>query len=71
MRFTLSAALSFARPLATTVARASAVALLTLLVVSCHSETTAPAIPKALEFNVQPANTDAVSSLRRLLVVRQ
>jgi hypothetical protein len=68
MRFTLSAALSFARPLASTVARASAVALLTLLVVSCHSETTAPAIPKALEFNVQPANTDAVSSLGSIKV---
>jgi len=68
MRSTLSAALSFVRPLATTVARASAVALLTLLVVSCHSETTAPAIPKALEFSVQPTNTDAVTSLGSIKV---
>ena len=63
MRSTLSAALSFARPLAVTVARASAGAFLTLLVVSCHSETTAPAIPKSLEFSVQPLNTDAVTAL--------
>ncbi|HTH64068.1 MAG TPA: hypothetical protein VL563_05270 [Gemmatimonadales bacterium] len=68
MRSTLSAALSFARPLATTVARASAVALLTLLVVSCHSDTTAPAIPKSLEFSVQPASTDAVTSLGSIKV---
>ena len=68
MRSTLSAAVCFVRPLATTVARASAVALLTLLVVSCHSETTAPAIPKALEFSVQPANTDAVTSLGSIKV---
>jgi hypothetical protein len=63
MRSTLSAALSFARPLAATVARGSAVALLTLLVVSCHSETTAPAIPKSLEFSVQPVSTDAVTAI--------
>lgn len=68
MRSVLSAAHHVARPFASAVVRASAAAFLMMLIASCHSETTAPAIPKSLEFNVQPANSDAVSSLGSIRV---
>ncbi|HET7250882.1 MAG TPA: hypothetical protein VFI79_13615 [Gemmatimonadales bacterium] len=67
MRSALSAAHDVARPFATVV-RAGAAAFLMVLIASCHSETTAPAIPKSLEFSVQPANSDAVSSLGSIRV---
>jgi hypothetical protein len=60
MRSFLSAAHHVARPLA--------VACLSLLLFSCHSETTAPAVPKSLEFTVQPASTDAVTALAAITV---
>ncbi|HET9707459.1 MAG TPA: hypothetical protein VFP39_04060, partial [Gemmatimonadales bacterium] len=60
MRTVPSAAHHIARPLA--------VACLSLLLFSCHSETTAPAVPKSLEFTVQPASTDAVTALAAVRV---
>jgi hypothetical protein len=60
MRSFLSAAHHVARPLAVT--------CLSLLLFSCHSETTAPAVPKSLEFTVQPASTDAVTALAAIRV---
>jgi hypothetical protein len=60
MRSFLSAAHYVARPLA--------VACLSLLLFSCHSETTAPAVPKTLQFTVQPASTDAVTALAAISV---
>ena len=55
MRPFLSAAHHVVRPLAA--------ACLSLLLFSCHSESIAPAVPKSLEFSVQPASTDAVTAL--------
>ena len=60
MRTVLSAVHGFARPLA--------VALLSFAVFSCHSEPTAPPVPKSLEFTVQPANTNAVTTLAAVSV---
>jgi hypothetical protein len=68
MRNALSVVSATPRPVAPALARATALTLLTLLIVSCHSETTAPAIPKALEFSVQPLNTDAVTRLAPIRV---
>ena len=55
MRTVLSAVHNVARPWA--------VVCLSVLLFSCHSETTAPTVPKSLEFTVQPASTDAVTAL--------
>jgi hypothetical protein len=60
MRSFLSAAHHVARPLA--------IACLSLLLFSCHSETMAPAVPKSLQFTVQPASTDAVTALAAISV---
>jgi len=61
MRTFLSAAHYVARPLAVT--------CLSLILFSCHSDTTAPPPnPTSLQFTVQPANTDAVSNLAAVSV---
>ena len=61
MRTFLSAAHYAARPWA--------VALLSLILFSCHSDTMSPPPnPTSLKFTVQPANTDAVSNLAAVSV---